>query len=83
MPISLQTPAGVKHDNNSIVDPKHGYICMDIYLNKRREKGPLIAGSWQLGWPHNEALASPTSCPPFHRKLAEKRLLRDYDGAGQ
>lgn len=40
MPISLQTPAGIKHDNNSIDDPKHGYIYMDIYLDKREERTP-------------------------------------------
>lgn len=43
MPISLQTPAGAKHDNNSIDDPEHGYIYMDIDLDNTEE---LSSRSW-------------------------------------
>lgn len=78
MPISLQMSAGIKHDNNSIDYPKHGYIYMDIYLDKREEsKVREKHGSWQLGWLHSWAMTSTTE------NWQQKRLLRDCDGARQ
>lgn len=80
MPISLQTPAGAKHDNNSIDDPEHGYIYMDIDLDNTEE---LSSRSWIGSTAGPWLLLVLVTAHPFTENSHQKRVLHDYDRARQ